>query len=564
MSFIVKQPKGGGNTHVYIVESHHIPKLKQGRQTREYLGVLAMDGCELLLGVRTPEPTPAVLAMLAKRNINYNGRMAGLPGPKTSRARRADGTTAVLIETGRTDALTLMAVEFGLSAALSSAFGAEDGTRLLGLAMHQACESSPSYMAGDWLDGTSFGRRSGSLSASTVSRLLASIGSDIEAQSKFFRLWIDACGKPHALIHDTTSISTHADRLTQAEWGYNRDKESLPQVNLALVCERGGRIPLWYRTIPGSVPDVATLQTTCRIISDLGLADFSLSLDRGYFSETNLAEMTRAKLGFVIGVPMSRAQASALVHKHKAALESAKQSFLHNGARLRHVPCKYEVKLPSGRMKQISAHLYLDTERRELLSRRFETSVIELEMKAAAKAVAKPFKNVGEAGEWIADNAGQLGKYLAPARRNGKAVVRRLDDAVATASESMGYMLLLASDRKSGRDTVLSDYRCRDIAEKIFDTYKNATGNNRLRSGDDDGAAGRVFVAFIATILHCLAERRLTQAKAKTHSVREALNLLVKIKTLRHANGRVIPLEIPRKTKDIFDILTNKGTHNAK
>jgi transposase len=563
MSFIVRQPKGGGRMHVYVAESHHISELGQSRQSRVYLGVLAPDGVELLLGARTPEPAPATLAMLERDGIKYAGRRAGKPGPKPARAQSAMHG-AVVLEVGRTEALYMMAAQSGLSSALAGAFGAMDGARLLGLAMHQACESGPSYLAGEWLADTPHGERCGAVSASTHDRLLAGVGSDGKARSEFFRLWIEACGKPRALIHDTTSISTYAEGLSQAEWGYNRDKEDLRQVNIALVCSRDGRIPLWFRTIPGSVPDVSTLRTTCGMISELGIAGFTMSLDRGYFSEANLAGMLDAELGFVIGAPLSRAQAAALVNERRKDLESSKHSFLHEGTRLRHVACDYLVELPNGRTRRLPAHLYLDTERREALARRLETSVLELEAKAAARSAVKPFKSFSDAAKWIDDNAGHLGKCLAPCVRKRKVAVRRMDDAVAESCGSFGFTLLVATDRKSGRDAVLSDYRCRDVAEKIFDTYKNGTGNNRLRSGGDNAAEGRVFVAFLATILHGLAERRLAKAGAKTRSTREAFELLAKIKTVRQPNGRTLQLEVPRKAQDIFKILTESNLAKSK
>ena len=72
------------------------------------------------------------------------------------------------------------------------------------------------------------------------------------------------------------------------EWGYNRDREELPQINYGLVYAKETQLPLFYRLIPGSITDVATLAATSAMLMELGLKNFSYSLDRGYFSTAGL------------------------------------------------------------------------------------------------------------------------------------------------------------------------------------------------------------------------------------------------------------------------------------
>lgn len=39
------------------------------------------------------------------------------------------------------------------------------------------------------------------------------------------------------------------------EWGYNRDKEKLPQINLGMYFGETSRLPVYYCTYPGSILD---------------------------------------------------------------------------------------------------------------------------------------------------------------------------------------------------------------------------------------------------------------------------------------------------------------------
>jgi transposase len=120
----------------------------------------------------------------------------------------------------------------------------------------------------------------------------------------------------------------------------------------------------------------------------------------------------------------------------------------------------------------------------------------------------------------------------------------------------MGYSLLLASDADRDRDGVLSDYRSRDAVEKLFDVLKNENGQGRLRTGDDTVAAGRLFVAFVGTILRLsLEDGKRRCGLLERMSVPEAFVGLRKVRTLLSVDGRRHHLEIPKKTRDILAAL---------
>ena len=80
------------------------------------------------------------------------------------------------------------------------------------------------YLGGPWSEETGLGK---GFSSSSTSRLCFKLGKDGGGRDKFFKAWIDACGRPRTLIHDTTSISTYSSNLEDAEWGYNRDGEKM-------------------------------------------------------------------------------------------------------------------------------------------------------------------------------------------------------------------------------------------------------------------------------------------------------------------------------------------------
>ena len=100
------------------------------------------------------------------------------------------------------------------------------------------------------------------------------------------------------------------------EWGYNRDGESLPQVNLGLLYEEPSSLPLFYKQYSGSIPDVRTLQNMVEILEWLELSKALFVLDRGFFSSYNLKSMNE-RMRFVIPFSFSNKKALELIRNYE-------------------------------------------------------------------------------------------------------------------------------------------------------------------------------------------------------------------------------------------------------
>ncbi len=559
MAFVIKQRGAGGKISIHVAQSVHRP----GRtpcHVRQHLGVLDPETNELVLAKGKPEPDDGLLELLAAKGVVYKGRRA--PDRRRSAAVVAGPATSGpcgcgplrLEELGRTAVLCALARESGLLDALREAFGEAVGGRLLVVAMHQVCEGAPLYMTGEWADAIC-GGAVGGLSAPTVAGLVRDVGADLDARRRFSAAWIRACGMPKALVHDTTSLSTYA-ALDGAEWGYNRDGDDLPQLNLALVAARDSRVPIWYRTIPGSVPDVSSLKATAALLTDLGLTDFSFTLDRGYFSSGNVADMLEKGIRFTIGVPLHLKQAKAALKAKRRALTAFKRAFLAEGSALGHAEWEYVLTRGDGTQTALAAHLYFNRERQAQSAARLGKIVLELK----ERADRLEFEGYRQAKDWIAENAGAHAKYLAPGRDGERHCVRIKYNRVSAATANFGVTMILTSNPadapRPDHEDVLADYRSRDMAEKIFDAYKNATGNDRIRTGKTDSAEGRVFLAFLAVTLRSLFENRLRETSLKRSvNVPEALARLAKIRRLVPVNGAPLLLEVPRKSRELAEAI---------
>jgi hypothetical protein len=547
--------KGSEFAYVHLARSVWDPARGRSVQRRVYVGRLDASGRRLVLskgyGLRSGEAVE--LADLKRRleasedleawlRVPVAGPGGGVPGA---------GVPAGVAIVGDAHLLLHLARESGLAALVEEAFGAEDGQALLGVALHQAAEGRAVYLAGDWLEEREVpaAMRGELLQTDRVYGLIAAAGADTAAQERFFRGWIEASGRPEALIYDITSISTYARDLELAEWGYNRDCESLPQVNLALVSDSRRSRPLWYRPLPGSIPDVSTLKLTGEILNDLGLKDFSFSLDRGFYSHANVRGMLQEGIEFTIGVPFSVARARTLVRRHRAALGSAKRSFPFHDHIMRHVRDTWQVTDDPGRPRELDAHLFFEPARQADSTTRLETAVFALE----AKAAAETFLSRREAWEWLNENASTLRACLGVRPADGRWTIQRKARAVALATSRMGFTLVLSSQRDCPPEEVLARYRGRDRVEKLIDALKNEDGQRRLRTGNDHSAAGRLFVAFLALALHSELERRMRDGGLlRKMTVPQFLAQMRKIKSVRMASGTRHLLEISKRNRDLL------------
>ncbi len=123
------------------------------------------------------------------------------------------------------------------------------------------------------------------ISSQSVSELLQRIKED--DRQRFFALWLNQVSGQDYLCYDITSISSYGRNNEYIHWGYNRDGESLEQINMAMLFGQTRKYPVYYRRLPGNISDVTTLKTTLRSLNFLQFSSLHLVLDHGFYSKGN-------------------------------------------------------------------------------------------------------------------------------------------------------------------------------------------------------------------------------------------------------------------------------------
>jgi len=203
---------------------------------------------------------------------------------------------------GATYLLDRIAATTGIAADLEHCFGS-DSKKILSLAYYLVLEEGqPAYRFRKW-GITHKHPCSEDLSSQRISELFADITE--EGKMAYFKRQAKRHCHNEYLAFDTTSISSYSTLIKQAKYGKNKEGDSLPQVNLALLYGEESMLPVYYRKLAGNIPDVKTIENLVRDIDFLQLEKLKFVMDRGFYSEKNINELMKNHHKFLIGVRIS-------------------------------------------------------------------------------------------------------------------------------------------------------------------------------------------------------------------------------------------------------------------
>jgi len=498
MSFMVEQ-RVKGHIYLYNVDSYWDKEKKQSRQRRTFIG---------------------------KKN------------PETGEVVPDDGIRDAR-EFGNVFLLKDIARRLGLTSDLTAVFP-DTWKEILALAYYRICENKALYLCDNWLD-TIWSDDPVSLPSPRISELLAQIGHTKIPTERFFRRWTKRyTASNRFIVFDLTSISSHANGIDMVEWGYNRDCESLPQINLGVVYGEPSGLPLFYSLYPGSIHDVTTLKNIVSELEILSLDSTIFVLDKGFYSKTNLRHMDGMK--FIIPLPTRCSAEGDLVTAAQDRIRSSEYAIRHRDHV--HYCIKESIELAN---RDLTAHIFLDEHRQADQREAFLKMLLDVEALVAAQG----FTTKVQIEEYLADQVHDLVPYFTTRRNGPRSVLVRRTQAIDTALGRMGMFVLVTSTDLSS-ESILDYYREKDGVEKYFDSLKNNLFLKRLRIHSYQTMEGLLFVEFIAMILR--SEMKVVLKKSKLPDslyIPEMLSELRKLKQITFGKKKALT-EVSKFQKDIF------------
>lgn len=315
-----------------------------------------------------------------------------------------------------------------------------------------------------------------------------------------------------------------------------------------------GHLPFCYRTYPGSVADVSTLDN---IVSDLKAMDclpIELEMDRGFFSIGNLQMMLERNMGFTVPVPARVNISKLLLSESVRDIDSPlKTDYLARsvvGGYETFVRLEDEDLLKASKDDEgaIRAVVFQDDSRRTKEIATLYSRTGELENRLSGKKYDR------FARKKLTHKEQQIADLLEFSEDDGKMVVTRKRNAISAKENACGRFAVVTTSKKQWLD-LLVQYRLRngveyDLSQLQSDLHVSITGKS-----DQNSAEGGLLVIFLSlrlrlTLINLLKEKGL----AGNYWVPDVINTLKKLK-ISFIGGKWRLNEVTKAQRELFEAL---------
>lgn len=526
MAMVKQLDKRSGITYVYESVSYWDREKKQGRSKRTLVGRLDPVSGEIV-------PTDGRGKRRGQKVLEQPAKQGPVPAVKTDRL--FFGATYLLDQIGELS---------GVAEDLKTCFP-NHYKQILSIAYYLILEDqNPLFRFKKWgkLHRHPYGKE---ISSQRSSELFQSVTE--ESKMKFFRLQGKRRVEKEYWAYDSTSVSSYSESLRQVRYGKNKDGESLPQLNLALLFGEESGLPFYYRKLAGNVPDVKTIRELLRDLDILGYSKIKLVMDRGYYSADNMNALFKAHLKFLCGT--------------STALSFAKQYIREIGGKKDHYTY-YNSQLE---LYVFSKTIAWDYEQ----ERPYKGDVIQRERRMYLHLYYNPEKSADD-GKAFNRRLDKLKEELLSGRRNPahekdcqkyfeiKETPKRgislsvKQEAIDAASERYGFFVLVSNEVKDPVRAIQL-YRMRDVVEKAFWNVKERLNLRRTLVSSESSLEGKFFVEFVALIyLSYLKKKMEENGLFAQYTLHELLDELDVIECFVEPGKTPIQGEVLKKQEDLF------------
>ena len=440
---------------------------------------------------------------------------------------------------GNTYSLMEVARMIGLCEILEKCFP-NKWRQILATAFYMLCVGNVMMYIDDWFDETDvpFAER---MDDQQISRLFASI--TYGERTNFFKEWVKLRSEREYIAYDVTSVSTYSKGIDIAEWGYNRDNEKIPQINIGMFYGAESRLPVYYNVYSGSVPDKSHLAFMMEGAGKLGISNARFVLDRGFMTKDNLSFMAENKYLFVTAFPGHLVEAKKIIDEHKGNVRKAANRISQFDV----YALPVDISLYGFNVK---AHIYFDAEKQMLdekeLYAHIERLWADLEKLGKGKRATKKYTDFFIVNQEKAENFNFVPDN------------NKIDERLSRA----GFFILLSNDEGLDSGNILRIYRGKDVIEKNFDQLKNGLDFRRLRTHVNQTTDGKVFVGFLALIMRSyLISKIKDDTDIKHITLEKALIEFRKIKaiTFEDSSRMLMPMtKLQRTILEAIGVSPNK------
>ena len=526
MSYVNQLDKRSGITYVYESTSYWDKEKKQPRSKRKLVGRLDPETGDIV-------PTDGRGKRRNQKSLDNPAKRGPVPATKTER-----------LFYGATYLFDQIGMETGIAADLKACFP-KTYKQILSVAYYLILEDqNPLFRFRKWAK-LHMHPHGADIPSQRSTELFQSITE--EEKMHFFRLQGKRRFETEYWAYDSTSISGYSETMKQFKYGKNKDGESLPQINLAILFGEESGLPFYYRKIAGNIPDVKTVRELIRELDILGYEKIKLVMDRGYYSADNINALYKDHMKFLCGTATTLRFAKEFVREigsNKDCYE-AYDSELELYIFTKTISWDYEQARPykgdsiKGE-RRMYLHLYYNPDKQVDDAKAFNRKLDALKEELLS-------------GKRVPEHEKDYKKYFdvkeTPVR--GIALSYK-QDAINAARERYGFFTLISNEVKDPV-TAIRLYRMRDIVEKAFWNIKERLNLKRTLTSSESSLEGKLFVEFVALIyLSCIKKKMEKAGLFSRYTMHELLDELDVIECFTEPGKAPIQGEVLKKQEQLY------------
>lgn len=529
MAIIYQKNKKTGITYAYHNEPYWDKEKKQSRATRKLIGKVDPKSGEI---VPTRKYTKSSGAATESEKAKPG------PVPIIKMRRRFYGATHLLDEIGKAT---------GVASDLKKCFP-DIYKKLLSIAYYLILEENNSLSRFSHWQRLHVHPCGEDITSQRSSELFQSI--EEEGRMSFFRKQGKRRLENEYWAFDITTFSSYSEVLKQVKYGYNKENDYLPQINLALLFGAESGLPFYYRKLPGNITDVKTIKQLLREFDVMGYKKVNVLLDRGFYSKKNVDELYKSHQKFIMGVKLNLKYVKEVLEKERENLtlwSNLHAQFECYGI-CRAIKWDYEQVRPyKGDILKGKRRAYL-----LLYHNPAKAAKDQAEMNEYLTSLFNDLKE-GTEREKRARDYNRYFEVKETPKRGRRIIIR--EDVMKEKAKNYGFFALLSNVVKDPFEA-LSLYRSKDIVEKGFGDLKGRLNFRRMQVSSELSLNGKLFVEFIALIYLSYVKKKMQDAQLfGKWTLQGLLDELDTIELFEApGQGRILS-EITEKQKDIYKSL---------
>lgn len=334
------------------------------------------------------------------------------------------------------------------------------------------------------------------------------------------------------------------------QYGYNKEHDRLPQLNLALVFGQESNLPFYYRKLAGDIPDSKTIR---RLLDELDILEYSkvkLVMDRGLYSRDNINSLFQNHVKFLVSVKMSL----LFIRKELDAIYDTFRSFEQYNDdhelyyRTVRTTWKYTQNRPNKgdtleESRRLYIHYYYNIDRAPEDEKNFDRRLITLKQEL-------------ESGKRDPEHEKLYQQYFiikTTPRRGTQIQVNETN--VNQAKRYYGFFALITNETMDAI-TALELYRNKDVVEKAFGNVKERLNMLRTLVSSEQSLDGKLFVQFVALIyLSYIKKQMQVKGLLKNYTLPSLLDKLDVIECFEQPGRALRVGEMVEKQEQLYHAL---------